>query len=515
MRQKRLVTCVAHATITFVLNLYALFSILAAVNIASTTCEQDRRRYDTVDFGLDQLRTLGGGAVCSDPNPVSIQADVNVNWFEITEEICNLPTVTCTLKADATEFLTGDPITPDPAVFDYINYDATYTATESAYQCFATNPLEHFALILFYFIAAFTGMLYLLEIVLIFCSYDFNAGHFGKSRFRFNEYLGWYTIRFFTAIPVICIAVAYVVGLYIAFYQCNYVVENCPCELIPSVGDRGNSLTIQFKEGAFHRDVCPLSESHCDGITSQYLQSSLFALIIFMGGVHGKITHHITVLKHATIEHLEFKKNAMSYGVLDFSWPFLHVKDNHTTVAEVQELARKYNVDEQSHKTFYTQALEKARCNVQVAIDGLPHLFVSILSATIRCILNLYAAYITIVAANEAAHTCPEQRQRLQQSPPLSLDRLRVVSQTRNSGSALQGGCEDSPAVQTAPVNWFLINADTCLNFGWGHSSECHDELFDGFCSTTPSQIDAAGYHHNCDALSEDPLGTFFPGTYA
>jgi hypothetical protein len=434
-----MLTSLVDATITFALNVFAVYTIVVSANQAIHYCEEDADRVTNADFGLDQLKrvyTAFNAPSCEDPNPQSIQSDVELNWFMVSIATCQLEDVTCALKYGY-----------DGSV---IGYDATHSTTTSAYQCLGDEGSA--AVPMFLTMASLTAVLYLMNVILICCSYDPN---FGKARFRFNEIAGGALVRLFTVIPVVFIGVAYVYYFVQAVQSCQEAVENGDECLCPSIASLRNThqVTQLFKEGTDIPETCPLEDSACDGIVGQFLQSTLFGLIVYLKSVHGTFKHYRTTLKYKDIEDIEMKESSMMDAVVDCIYPFLHVKENDTIVAEIQELAQKNNIDgDNAKKTFNKQAAEKSFCPaIKLSSDGRRHLLISVLSATIRLFLNLYAAYATVVAANIAGHLCPIQRQRL-------ADAEFGYQLLECSYGDL--GCSDSEAnyVQIdGPLNWFSL----------------------------------------------------------
>ena len=117
-----MITSLVDATITFVLNVFAVYTIVVSANQVIHYCEEDADRVSNAGFGLDQLKrvyTAVNASGCEDPNPDSIQSNAAVNWFMLSNTRFN---TTCQ-QEDVTCFLDPSLWSPDPTTEDYTNWE--------------------------------------------------------------------------------------------------------------------------------------------------------------------------------------------------------------------------------------------------------------------------------------------------------------------------------------------------------------------------------------------------------
>jgi len=341
------------ATIRLLLNLYAAYSVVAAANKAAHTCPEQRQRLDGASFGLDQLRTVDGvvGETYCTESPAVTGTRVPLNWFEIDGFACNPSTPTaygrgsavCTLRAGGTAANANNRLDP---LWNYKNYDATFMPPpESQYLCLKPWN-ESLAVTVFLFMCSMTGSVYLIEIFLTIWTYNRS---FVKARFHYNEVVGNCFYKFVSIFPLLGIIFAYILGLYMANSVCRSDVEDvgghmCACPDIPSFTD-DNFITVELKRGYDNPKECPITSEMCTEQIQRFFQSSLFSLLFYCISTHAGVKHFRTTLKYKRdIKDLPIAEKSMVYANIDMLWPFIHVKEQETIIAECQELKVKNDI---------------------------------------------------------------------------------------------------------------------------------------------------------------------------
>lgn len=343
------------ATIRLLLNLYAAYSVVSAANKAAHTCPEQRQRLDQASFGLDQLRTVDsvvGDTTCTD-SPAVTGTRVPLNWFEIDYRACNpFPPTTygrgsseCTLRAGRAAFA-GDPTDSTDPNWSYLNYDATFMPPpESQYLCLKPWD-ESIAVAVFLFMCAMTGSVYLIEMFLTIWTYN---PSFVKARFHYIEVVGNCFYKFVSIFPLLGILFAYVLGLYMANTMCRSDVEDvgghmCACPSIPSFTD-DNFITSELGWGNDKPKECPITSDMCTEQIQRFFTSSLFSLLFYCISTHAGVKHFRTTLKYKRdIKNLPIASKSMVYANIDLVWPFIHVKEQETIIADCQELKVKNDI---------------------------------------------------------------------------------------------------------------------------------------------------------------------------
>jgi len=236
--------------------------------------------------------------------------------------------VTCTFK--------GPP--HDENVIDYVNYDATYTLTESNGLCLNPNS---FGLAIFALLAFMTIFLYVLELIILHCTY---TDSYARARLRYNEIMGFKSVKFIVLLPVVIITAAYFFGFYQGYINCSSEAEDgdglkCPCPKVRSLTSDG--LVFPLADGQDGSDECAPTQNDCYNLVNRFITESFFALIFFIGSIHSGFKQYRTTLKTKELDQqgIHFKENAVVAATLDLDYPFLHFKGTDSVIVEAQEAA--------------------------------------------------------------------------------------------------------------------------------------------------------------------------------
>jgi hypothetical protein len=164
--------------------------------------------------------------------------------------------VTCTLKPGKEAF---------EGVYNYMNYDATYTVTRSFFQCFdklEDSPLGVApGLLIFAILAISTLALYVLEIFILCATFKHE---FAKARVYYNQIVGYKIVKWMSRIPLVVVVVAYVYAMYEMNKSCETTVHAreqgwsdgaCRCGEIPTPNSQDDvTLPMKFFGDATERE---------------------------------------------------------------------------------------------------------------------------------------------------------------------------------------------------------------------------------------------------------------------